>query len=606
MRPSAEFIELQARVAEAISGTPDVTVLVGLNHATDAPLENSERIVVATQEDASAQQQRYVRGQVDMAALALKHHHAVTHRRFRPADPKAASVFDALELVRLEAIGGEHMQGVKHNLDARVQVQCAQFEGAEIPTAQLLALSLRQEWLGTPPPEPMQQAVASVQPLVARYVSKNRDVLQQHVHQQVPFAKAMQHFLVELELMAKPSDLALDSLPDDDTQTMDSVGHSRDEASEDAQLEEEASPEPLGSDDAGEEESGEDNSGTSEGESTELAPEDNGPPIPTPMHNQPVFSKDIQFTNYSAFTTQFDEVVPASALASGDELMRLYEQLQQKLRQYHTVSSRLATRLQRLLLAQQAREWMYELDDGMIDNARLARIVVRPDIRDIYKQEKDTDFRDTVVTLLIDNSGSMRGRPITIAALSADIMARTLERCGVKVEVLGFTTRDWKGGQTRKYWLEQGRPAEPGRLNDLRHIIYKSADQRFSRARRHFAVMLKEGLLKENIDGEAILWAYQRLKSRREHRRILMVISDGAPVDDSTLSANSGGYLDRHLRDVIGMIEKENVVELLAIGIGHDVTRYYQRAVTLHDAEQLGDAMVNEITDLFKPRARQS
>ena len=242
---------------------------------------------------------------------------------------------------------------------------------------------------------------------------------------------------------------------------------------------------------------------------------------------------------------------------------------------------------------------MYELEDGIIDNARLARVVIHPDTTTIYKTEKDTNFRDTVVTLLIDNSGSMRGRPITIAALSADILARTLERCGVKVEILGFTTRDWKGGFSRKAWLDAGRPADPGRLNDLRHIIYKSADQRLNRARRNLGLMLKDGTLKENIDGEAILWAVQRLRARHEDRKILMVISDGAPVDDATLSANSGGYLDQHLRQVISAVEREGKIELLAIGIGHDVTRYYSRAVTLHDVEQLGDTMLQQITTLF-------
>jgi cobaltochelatase CobT len=304
---------------------------------------------------------------------------------------------------------------------------------------------------------------------------------------------------------------------------------------------------------------------------------------------------------YHAYTTAYDEIVSADTLAPADELQRLFDALMQKVRQYHTVTSRLATRLQRLLLAQQARQWIYELEDGLIDNARLARLVVHEETRNIYKIEQDTKFRDTVVSLLIDNSGSMRGRPITIAALSADILARTLERCGVKVEILGFTTRDWKGGYSRKAWLDAGRTPNPGRLNDLRHIIYKSADQRLNRARRNLGLMLRDGILKENIDGEAIQWAYQRLRTRHEQRKILMVISDGAPVDDATLSANTGSYLDQHLREVIRTIEREGAVELLAIGIGHDVTRYYSRAVTLHDVEQLGDAMLEQITQLFAP-----
>jgi cobaltochelatase CobT len=302
---------------------------------------------------------------------------------------------------------------------------------------------------------------------------------------------------------------------------------------------------------------------------------------------------------YRPFTRQFDEEVTADDLCDAEELARLRQQLDQQLQHLQGVVSKLANRLQRRLLAQQTRAWEFDLEEGMLDAGRLARIIVNPLLSLSYKRERETDFRDTVVTLLIDNSGSMRGRPITVAAMCGDILARTLERCAVKVEILGFTTRAWKGGSSRERWVQEGKPRNPGRLNDLRHIIYKPADAPWRRARKNLGLMLREGLLKENIDGEALLWAYRRLTSRPEHRRILMVISDGAPVDDSTLSVNPGNYLERHLREVIREIESRNQVELIAIGIGHDVTRYYKRAVTIVDAEELGGTMMKKLAELF-------
>jgi cobaltochelatase CobT len=304
--------------------------------------------------------------------------------------------------------------------------------------------------------------------------------------------------------------------------------------------------------------------------------------------------------SYHAYMTEFDEVIDAAELCEADELIRLRAHLDQQLSSLQGLITRLANRLQRRLLAKQTRSWDFDLDEGLLDSARLARVVVNPTYSLSYKQEKETSFRDTVVTLLLDNSGSMRGRPITVAAMSADILARTLERCDVKVEILGFTTRAWKGGRARERWLAEGKPANPGRLNELRHILYKTADTPYRRARRNLGLMLREGLLKENIDGEALLWAHQRLLARAEQRRILMVISDGAPVDDSTLSVNSGNYLDQHLRAVIGWIESASPVELVAIGIGHDVTRYYRRAVTIVDAEQLGGIMTEKLAELFE------
>ena len=303
--------------------------------------------------------------------------------------------------------------------------------------------------------------------------------------------------------------------------------------------------------------------------------------------------------DYRIFTEQYDEVVEAQALCDEAELGRLRAYLDQQLVHLQGAVTKLANRLQRRLMAQQSRSWEFDQEEGMLDSARLARVIVNPMYSLSYKAEKDTEFRDTIVTLLIDNSGSMRGRPISIAAISADILARTLERVGVKVEILGFTTRAWKGGQSREKWLAEGRPPHPGRLNDLRHIVYKKADEPWRHARRNLGLMMREGLLKENIDGEALLWAHDRLIGRVEERKILMVISDGAPVDDSTLSVNSGTYLERHLRQVIAWIENRSSVELVAIGIGHDVTRYYQKAVTIMDAEQLGGTMVEQLAGLF-------
>ena len=316
---------------------------------------------------------------------------------------------------------------------------------------------------------------------------------------------------------------------------------------------------------------------------------------------------DRRGPDYKAYAAKFDEVVNAEDLCEPEELQRLRDYLDKQLQNLSSVVARLANRLQRRLMAQQNRSWEFDLEEGMLDTARLPRIIIDPQQPLSFKREKEMDFRDTVVTLLIDNSGSMRGRPITVAASCADILARTLERCGVKVEILGFTTRAWKGGQSREAWLQAGKPANPGRLNDLRHLIYKPADAPWRRARKNLGLMMREGLLKENIDGEALDWAHQRLVGRPEQRKILMMISDGAPVDDSTLSVNSGNYLERHLRYVIEEIETRSPVELIAIGIGHDVTRYYRRAVTIVDAEELGGAMTEKLAELFaetpSPRA---
>lgn len=598
------FLKRQAEVAQALSGRTELSVGMGLNRVSDAPLDGRESILVFKLPDMNeADSARHVRAQVDLAALALKHHDTAVHQAHRPLEPKASAMFDALELVRLEAIGGAQYPGMRANLAERHKV-AFELNGydrpskGEPPLHDIVAMLAREAITGETPPENISKLIATQRPWIESQANSHIGKLARAVNKQELFSRIVQDILFDLKLIThRPSDESGDE--SGEQEMADATGHHNDETG-DEQADGEAMQSMQSRGQTTDDEDGEARESDS-GEPMDMpGDEDDAPrekaPRAAPNRFRP---EQIATMNYHPFTTKFDEVIEADALASAEELQNLFDQLMLKVKQYHTVTSRLATRLQRLLLAQQTRQWMYELEDGIIDNARLSRIVVRPETTTIYKIENDTDFRDTVVTLLIDNSGSMRGRPISIAALSADILARTLERCGVKVEILGFTTRDWKGGHSRKAWLDGGRQPDPGRLNDLRHIIYKSADQRLNRARRNLGLMLKDGLLKENIDGEAVAWAAARLKARREQRKILMVISDGAPVDDSTLSANSGGYLDAHLREVIRTIEREGAIELLAIGIGHDVTRYYSRAITLHDVEQLGDAMLAQITSLF-------
>jgi len=409
------------------------------------------------------------------------------------------------------------------------------------------------------------------------------------------YTRAARKLLAALDLAEAETDTADEEESQDGDDGAEASQQDRsDDADGQTQAPEEAMPAPqpeLTEGQSAEQESDEQN------ESDDFSAEIDEAPA-GPQQRRPIPPSDDR-TSYRAFTRAHDEEIDADALCDPEELSRLRQQLDQQLQNMHAVVAKLANRLQRRLLAQQTRAWEFDLEEGMLDSARLSRIIVDALLSLTYKRERDTDFRDTVVTLLIDNSGSMRGRPITVAAMCGDILARTLERCAVKVEVLGFTTRAWKGGQSREQWVAAGKPPMPGRLNDLRHIIYKAADTPWRRARKNLGLMLREGLLKENIDGEALLWAYRRLLVRPEHRRILMVISDGAPVDDSTLSVNSGNYLERHLRDVIRDIESRGLVELIAIGIGHDVTRYYRRAVTIVDAEELGGTMMRKLTELF-------
>jgi cobaltochelatase CobT len=542
------------------------------------------------------------RGGADATALRLRHHDASLHNAQSPADPDARAVFDALEGARVEAIGARVMAGVRDNLaelaEARVRSDAITRArtAEEVPLATALGLLARERLTGAAPPEAAQRGLELVRQWIESKAGGDLDSLALALDDQQAFAALARKLLEDLDLLAaddkpeeEPEEGGDDEQGDDQGEDQDddqeqdagTQGGEMEQRAEQEQRKEEQEDYETENSDDDEAEPGE------QGDSSAAA-------RPNRRPNEPDLPGD-----YRPFTTRFDEIVEASDLTDEEELNRLRAYLDTQMEALSGVVTRLANRLQRRLMAQQARSWDFDQEEGLLDAARLARVIVSPGHSLSYKVERETEFKDTVVSLLIDNSGSMRGRPISIAAISADILARTLERCGVATEILGFTTRAWKGGQSREHWLGEGRPPAPGRLNDLRHIIYKRADEPYRHARRNLGLMMREGLLKENIDGEALLWAHGRLMGRPEERRILMVISDGAPVDDSTASANGGAYLEKHLRQVIGWIESRSPVELAAIGIGHDVTRYYARAITIMDAEQLGGALVEQLAGLF-------
>ncbi len=547
-----------------------------------------------------------LRGAADAAALKIRHHNESVHASRMPQRREAKEVFDALEDVRVEAVGSKFMAGVAHNLAARLADSCEQ-EGYDrmtrkdqLPLPAALSLLARERITGRPVPDAAKRVLdlwrdsldEKAQDALAEMATTTDD--QDH------FAKAARKFLAALDLAE--AEVETESEQEEEGEEGDQSTSQQDQSGEgEAQASEQeamlgAQPETMQGE-ASEEEAQESDE---EGAAAEGDDKPGGPQ----QRKEVVHTDDT--SRYHPFVTNFDEIVEADDLCDPEELARLRQQLDQQLSHLQGVVSKLANRLQRRLLAQQQRAWEFDLEEGMLDAARLSRIITNPMLSLTYKREREADFRDTVVTLLIDNSGSMRGRPITVAAMCSDILARTLERCAVKTEILGFTTRAWKGGQSREKWVQDGKPRNPGRLNDLRHVVYKAADAPWRRARKNLGLMLREGLLKENIDGEALEWAYKRIRNRPEHRRILMVISDGAPVDDSTLSVNPGNYLERHLRKVIGDIEGRNDVELIAIGIGHDVTRYYRRAVTIVDAEELGGTMMKKLAELFDEDAAEA
>jgi cobaltochelatase CobT len=533
-------------------------------------------------------------------------HDASTHRRLMPGGQQARAVFEAVEQARVEAIGARRMQGVASNLSAMLddKFHRGKFDEitdrADAPIEEAVAMMVRERLTGLPPPPAARRLVDLWRPWIEGRAGRDLDKLEKLVENQRGFGNAVHDLL--------------DSLDMGDERSRDD----EDEESDESQNEEGRKDEEGQDGEASDSEDMERMSLEEAEAATDDVPDDASEAMDAPSAEMPDDSEmgdadnaaepwrprnrgqnEPRGPDYRPFTAKFDETVGAEELCEPEELDRLRSYLDKQLAHLQGVVARLANRLQRRLMAQQNRSWEFDLEEGLLDPARLARIVIDPMHPLSFKHEKDKSFRDTVVTLLLDNSGSMRGRPITVAATCADILARTLERCGVKVEILGFTTRAWKGGQSREAWLAAGKPPNPGRLNDLRHIIYKSADAPWRRARKNLGLMMREGLLKENIDGEALDWAHKRLLARTEQRRILMMISDGAPVDDSTLSVNAGNYLERHLRWVIEEIETRSPVELIAIGIGHDVTRYYRRAVTIVDAEELGGAMTDKLAELF-------
>ena len=607
-----EFERAIACTTRAISREPDVEVSFraagkrgkGKAASTSA---NVLRIQPPRQDWADHEIAR-VRGEGDSHALRLKYHDDTTHARYAPQGETAALLYDGLEQVRVEMLGGRGMAGLKANLEGLFR---SRSEGSEVERdadmAEIVELYMRERMLGYELSPSQSEQLAAWRDWLGGRVDEAMSDLETLAESQGEFARKVRELLADLGLSEELLDNPDDTDPDEQEQEEDNStdgpadstsGEQDAEASEDdarADSDQQSSGE-AGEDEmsaeAATDESAEPGSDEDQGEDARAQRPNDVPP-------------GGEHLAYRVFTNQFDEVVTVEELCGPSELTRLRGQLDATLARFEGMIGRIANRLQRKLMAQQQRSWLFDLDEGILDSARLARIVANPTLPLSYKLERETEFRDTIVTLLIDNSGSMRGRPIAVAAMSADILARTLERCGVKVEILGFTTKAWKGGQSREAWLRSGKSANPGRLNDLRHIIYKPADAPWRRARRSLGLMLREGLLKENIDGEAILWAHQRLLARPEQRRILMVISDGAPVDDSTLSANPGNYLEKHLRETIEFIETRSEIELLAIGIGHDVTRYYRRAVTISDPEQLGGTVLNQLSALFDEESRR-
>ena len=596
--PLEQFKQVLTGTARALAHEPEIE----LAFTADAPTQAGKNFKVPMPGRLLPPDQvAEARGFADSFSLKIKHHNAARHAALRPSEVIAGAAFDAVENARVEALGSRNMAGIAANLGHALELKLrtdpiSRAQSAdEVPISTALSLIVRERLTGAPIPDAAVAGVDMLRGWIEEKAGSDLDALALALDDQGAFAALTQSMLEHLNLTEgdiDPSDA--DEGGDDAEDSQDQDGDSDDDGEGEAgQAEARAEPQQGEGEETEADYDGQDMD-DQDGADGEMG--DDGMQPVTPQRRN---WDHLPQSDYKIWSTKYDETITATELADEEELNRLRAYLDQQLSNLQSVVTKLANRLQRRLMAQQNRSWDFDQEEGMIDAARLARIVVSPGSSLSYKVERETDFRDTVVTLLIDNSGSMRGRPISIAAISADILARTLERCGVKTEILGFTTRAWKGGQAREDWLAAGRQPMPGRLNDLRHIVYKKADEPWRHAKRNLGLMMREGLLKENIDGEALLWAHNRLIARAEDRRILMVISDGAPVDDSTLSVNHGGYLEQHLRKVIEMIETRSPVQLVAIGIGHDVTRYYKRAVTIMDVEQLGGTMIEQLAGLF-------
>ena len=597
--PNAAFKRVVAATTRAIAGEPEVEVAYG----TDRPGLSGNRVRLPEPPRSMSQRDVAVlRGHADSLALRIAGHDAELHGRLRPRGQGARAVFNAVEQARVEALGALAMPGCAENLAARVEDHYSRSNFSEItqrddaPIADALALIVREAITGAAPPESARRLVDLWRSWVLDKASDQIADLRANVDDQELFARSVTQMIDALDMGDEMGDDA-EGQGEDGEEASDTAGESAEGT--DGETRDAADALDADSREGVEDTDAEDGLDLEQLERELEGEGEEAPESDQPWHPGGDLANQPREPLYKVFTTRFDEEIAAEELCEAEELERLRNYLDKQLLSLQSVVARLANRLQRRLMAQQSRSWDFDLDEGLLDAGRLSRVVTDPMHPLSFKRERDTEFRDTVVTLLLDNSGSMRGRPIMVAATCADILARTLERCAVKVEILGFTTRAWKGGQSREAWLQAGKPHKPGRLNDLRHIVYKSADTPWRRARRNLGLMMREGLLKENIDGEALQWAQKRLLGRPENRRILMVISDGAPVDDSTQSVNAGNYLEAHLRQVIEEIETRSPIQLVAIGIGHDVTRYYRRAVTLLDAEELAGALTDELATLF-------
>ena len=594
----------------SIAGDAEVEV----SFANERPGMAGERIrLPEISKRPTAHELAVTRGLGDSMALRLACHDTGTHASLSPQGPDARSVFDAVEQARVESLGALRMTGVAANLNSMNAEKYAKanFSGIErqedAPLAEAMAMLVREKLAGTKAPESAGKVLELWRPFIEEKAGTDLDSLKGAIEDQQAFGKLVRHMLSSMQVA---EDLGDEESEPEEMENPNDDEQPRSNETENEEVEEEAGSDaaPAEQSEAADDEMDEgemDGAEMSDDEMSDEADDHSETPGETKRPHSP-FDDFNEKVDYRIFTQEFDEEVLAEELCDEAELDRLRAFLDKQLSHLQGAVGRLANRLQRRLMAQQNRSWDFDLEEGYLDSARLVRLVIDPMQPLSFKKERDTQFRDTVVSLVLDNSGSMRGRPITVAATCADILARTLERCGVKVEILGFTTKAWKGGQSRESWLARGKPANPGRLNDLRHIVYKSADAPWRRSRRNLGLMMREGLLKENIDGEALMWAHNRLIGRPEQRKILMMISDGAPVDDSTLSVNPGNYLERHLRAVIEQIETRSPVELLAIGIGHDVTRYYRKAVTIVDADELAGAMTEQLAALFEENGGRS
>ncbi len=605
----------KAEIFKGVLGTAmktmalDPELLVSFGTEQPTLTGHKARLPQVTQ-NASAKDIAITRGLADSFALRLANHSDKIHGHYQPAGKNARAMFEAVEQARVEAIGANAMPGVAQNLTAVLDDRYSRAiinrstNRRDTPMEEAVGLILRERLTGAPPPPVAKPFVDLWRSWVEEKAGSNLDQLSGALRDQAMFAKLSRDLIAALDMGDELGEDPDKSDENEEQNAEEDPGERQETPEGEEQESEQSASEEM------QEAEGESDQAEMEARAVDSddAPDDDESPDQDdgeePWRPQLPFGSHGNDDFYKVYSQKFDEVISATDLCDSEELTRLRAYLDKQLANLQGVVARLANRLQRKLMAQQNRSWDFDLEEGILDASRLMRVVIDPMHPLSFKMEQDTEFRDTVVTLLLDNSGSMRGRPITVAATCADILARTLERCGVKVEILGFTTKAWKGGQSREAWLGANKPANPGRLNDLRHIIYKSADEPWRRARKNLGLMMREGLLKENIDGEALIWAHNRLLGRREQRRILMVISDGAPVDDSTLSVNSGNYLERHLRQVITDIENRSPVELLAIGIGHDVTRYYQKAVTIVDAEELGGAMTEKLAELFSAKSK--